>query len=418
MEEKISCEKCGAPLESGSSVCLACEGDSKVGKRLRQGGRRRISLARLYSGANGTKPSGSKTLKDVGQEVDVGEESQHIADASSTDVEVDDDHTHVGPSDPKHSSLASAEIEAIDEEEPREESSEDLEEVSDGKSSVEKLDTILSGIASKDADSKGLKEEEEGDIDSLPAMPVRKQVLRLGESVPKIRTYVEGFDEALGGGIPKGNIVLLSGTAGAMKSTLAYYILYTNILSRGAKCLYITLEQTLQSLLTQMSAIGMDPISAGGSLRMFDMGFIRKHIGKSKKNWFKLFIKNVDNLRAHGEFDLMVIDSLEALEVLADFKNRRADLFRLFEWLRDLKTTTLIITERSDCPFGKHLSHLKNEEEFLADGIINLALHSINEIDVQRRIRCFKMRGTKHEAGYLSLMWDDGKFKVTKSWGR
>ncbi|MFQ6060810.1 MAG: RAD55 family ATPase, partial [Thermoplasmata archaeon] len=252
----------------------------------------------------------------------------------------------------------------------------------------------------------------------IPAVPVRRERLRIGEPTPKVRTFIEGFDEALGGGIPEGSIVLISGSAGAMKSTLAYYILYTNVLSRGAKCLYITLEQTLSSLLRQMSEMGMDPIATGGSLRMFDMGFIRKHIGKSKKSWFKLFLKNIDNMRSQEAFEIMVIDSLEALEVLANFKNRRADLFRLFEWLRDMEITAFIITERSDCPFGKHLSHLRNEEEFLADGIINLALHSINEIDVQRRIRCFKMRGTKHEPGYLSLMWDDGKFKVTKAVGR
>ena len=45
---------------------------------------------------------------------------------------------------------------------------------------------------------------------------------------PRYRTHVHGLDENIGGGIPEGSVVLLSGTAGTMKSSLAYYMLYTN----------------------------------------------------------------------------------------------------------------------------------------------------------------------------------------------
>ncbi|MEE9116506.1 MAG: ATPase domain-containing protein, partial [Thermoplasmata archaeon] len=177
-------------------------------------------------------------------------------------------------------------------------------------------------------------------------------------------------------------------------------------------------EQTLESLLGQMYSMGMNPQLTQDFLRAFDMGYIRKHIAKSKKDWFEMFKENVNNIKETRGFDIIVIDSLEALEVLANFKNRRTDLFRLFEWLRDMEATSFLITERSECPFGQHLSHPNNEEGFLADGIISLALHPTSAIDVQRRIRCVKMRGAKHETGYLSLMWDEGRFKVTKAIGR
>ena len=43
------------------------------------------------------------------------------------------------------------------------------------------------------------------------------------------------------------------------------------------------------------------------------------------------------------------------------------------------------------------------EEDFLADGVLSLRLHHITEQEVQRRLRILKMRGTRHETGYLAL---------------
>ena len=58
----------------------------------------------------------------------------------------------------------------------------------------------------------------------------------------KVLTYIEGLDETLGGGLPAGHVVLLSGLPGTMKSTLSYSILHWNARERGAKCLYVSLE--------------------------------------------------------------------------------------------------------------------------------------------------------------------------------
>ncbi len=55
------------------------------------------------------------------------------------------------------------------------------------------------------------------------------------------------------------------------------------------------------------------------------------------------------------------------------------------------------------------------DEEFLADGVIQLRLHHSSDIEVQRRIRCVKMRSTRHENDYLALMLDDGTFRAVKA---
>lgn len=385
MDEDKVCRKCGLPIENGAEFCVVCERESSPRTGLGSRVRSRLSRARMFSTAKtGVQSSGSSL-----EEID----------------------TH-GESEPKGECNESGDGQVLDD---GHEASECVEETPlEEEVRVGQLDAILTEYA---AEEMGDSDSEEEFNERLP-LHIEKETVCIRRPTARIKSYIEGFDEALGGGIPKGSVVLISGTAGAMKSSLAYYVLYMNVLARGLKCLYITLEQTINSLLNQMDALGMKLESVAGSISMFDVGFLRKENKESEKDWFELFMKNISNTQRRREIDLLVIDSLEALEVIAAFKDRREELFRLFEWLRDLDATTFIVTERPDCPLGKHLSHFRNEEEFLSDGIINLALHSIGEIDIQRRIRCIKMRGTKHEAGYLSLMWDDGKFKVTKAVGR
>jgi KaiC/GvpD/RAD55 family RecA-like ATPase len=428
MKGENSCEICGAPIDTVSSVCATCDNPySKKGRGGKTSGR--FSLARVFSSTRRRATANEDAMNERSPREALLEResrfssnrplpSDHEDDyrtptAQTRGLDFDgaekrfkafDDTTAVGPNSPVEPEDMSEDEDMAD------------DEVDEGGRKMEALDAILTDISSDEEEEE--QEHDEHRVGARAAVPVMKVKVRSGEPLEKIKTYVDGFDEALSGGIPENHIVLLSGAAGAMKSTLAYYILYMNILANGTKCLYVTLEQTLQSLLNQMNAMGMDSGDVESSLRMFDMGFIRKHMRRTKRNWFKLFMSNVTNVKKQRGFDIMVIDSLEALEVLAEFGNRRGDMFHLFEWLRSLDITTFIITERSDCPFGRHLSHLRNEEEFLADGIISLALHSISETDVQRRIRCVKMRGTGHEDSYLSLMWDDGKFRVTKAVGR
>jgi len=51
----------------------------------------------------------------------------------------------------------------------------------------------------------------------------------------RIKTYIEGFDEYLNGGIPEGHVIIIAGTSGAMKTSLAWNILYYNAMERAAR---------------------------------------------------------------------------------------------------------------------------------------------------------------------------------------
>lgn len=424
MEEEMICENCGSSMDAGSSHCPTCEAPADSGKsaKKRFG---RLSLARLYSGGNKAEmPETGVSSESIEPDV----QSDYYPDEVISSAEgVENDPPDAVPHRDVQKVEGTVPGDSLEDVVPSESAAqaEDMlesmeEDMPDGEEDekIHQLQNILSGMATPDVEGESIDLDVEEDPDRMSAVPVRARAMKVGAPSQRIQTFVDGFDELLDGGIPDGSIVLLTGGAGTMKSSMAYYILYHNILSGGAKCLYVTLEQTLESLLGQMYSLGMNPELTQDYLRVFDMGYIRKHILKSKKDWFEMFMENVNNIMETRGFDIIVIDSLEALEVLANFENRRTDLFRLFEWLRDMEATSFIITERSECPFGQHLSHPNNEEGFLADGIISLALYPTSAIDVQRRIRCVKMRGAKHETGYLSLMWDEGRFKVTKAIGR
>jgi len=123
----------------------------------------------------------------------------------------------------------------------------------------------------------------------------------------------------------------------------------------------------------------------------------------------------IKSIKEKRGLDLIVIDSLEALEVLAKFKDRRREMYRLFEWLRDLAVTSFVVTERPDWLIAGHVLQGRWDEDFLADGVIQLRIHMVSDLEAQRRLRVVKMRGTKHETGYLAMVLDDGRFRVTRA---
>src|SRR3970040_1038579 len=73
----------------------------------------------------------------------------------------------------------------------------------------------------------------------------------------RIRTAIEGFDEALEGGIPKGHVVIVGGPSGTMKTSLALNLLPVNR-SRGVRGGFVSLEEGRDSLLRTMARLGMD----------------------------------------------------------------------------------------------------------------------------------------------------------------
>ena len=193
-----------------------------------------------------------------------------------------------------------------------------------------------------------------------------------------------------------------------------FSILYQNALQEGRKSAYFTLEQSKDILLEHMSELGFTDEKAFKHMMILDMGTVRKNLNflQARGTWIELFKMYASNFMKAEKISLLALDSMEVMETMAKFQDRRTDLYYLFEWLRDLGTTSLVVSENpADAPVTGHFP----EEAYLADGIIQLGLHPTSDLYVQRRVRCVKMRSTKHETGYYALAFDEGKFEVTRA---
>ncbi|MFQ6012616.1 MAG: RAD55 family ATPase [Thermoplasmata archaeon] len=232
-----------------------------------------------------------------------------------------------------------------------------------------------------------------------------------------VKSHIGAFDEILGGGIPRGHVVLVSGLPGTMKSTLAYSILHHNAVEGGRTSLYITLEQPKKSLQRQMASMGFDLDRVAGQLHILDVASLQKRTRDAKPGqWVDFLQRAVEFRKGLDVVDLIAVDSLEALEVLAQFRDRRHDLFRLFDWFRSQGATSFLITEAPPEPFFPGLHHATgNEADYLADGILHLRMHEVDEVDLQRRIRVVKMRAANHKTGSYALVFDKGAFSVTRA---
>jgi KaiC/GvpD/RAD55 family RecA-like ATPase len=226
----------------------------------------------------------------------------------------------------------------------------------------------------------------------------------------KIPTYIEGFDKVLDGGIPEGHVVLICGTPGTMKTSLTFSIMYENARRDGLKGLYISLEETYESLKGAMVDLGMTEIDEL-EVYMLDVGRIRKEHPEEelKKNWLNVLSTYIQKRVEEDEFDIIVVDSLAALYSLAGMKNPRLELFHFIRFLKEMQSTVFLISEISH---GSK-SLVANDEDFLVDGIFHLKMHEVGESDFQLRINCVKMRRTNHQRGWHRLMHSKKKFNTT-----
>lgn len=232
--------------------------------------------------------------------------------------------------------------------------------------------------------------------------------------IARIKTFIENIDENMQGGVPEGHLVLLAGAPGTMKSSIAYSLLYNNAIKNGTKSLYITLEQSRENLNQQMESMGMDPEKVKDKVSVLDLGIIRKSLTQlsAKGSWMQVFKMYAENLRTSMGYDILVLDSLDVLEMAAQMKpdERRSELFYLFEWLRGLGITCILISECNPEQFN--CTH--RDEAYLADGVVLLKMAEIGDTEVQRRIRVVKMRSTNHASNYFSLLFDHAAFRATR----
>ncbi len=231
---------------------------------------------------------------------------------------------------------------------------------------------------------------------------------------PRVPTHVIGLDKILEGGVPKEYVVLICGHAGTMKSTLGYSIIYNGVKNDGLRAIYLTLEQSKQSIQEHVERLGM-PSLGMDDLVVVDLARVRKDITVDKTkpqnvDWLKSIIGVLKNYKERFGCEALVLDSLAAVYALTTFKNPRGELFQFFEQIRDLGVTTFLISEM---PTDREVYGLYGIEDFLSDGIFHLKVEQTSG-GANLYLGIVKMRKTHHTREFMPLIFENGRFEVIR----
>lgn len=224
-----------------------------------------------------------------------------------------------------------------------------------------------------------------------------------------VPTHVDGLDAALGGGIPKGSLVLVTGTPGTMKTSLVFHLMMRNA-KAGRRGLYVTLEEGSDHLRAAMGRLGLGPMD-DSYVYILDLAQVRAALKKDEvgKDWVAILLGIVREAVQSTGYEMLAIDSLEALYTIADLTEPRREMFHIFAALRELGLTTFVISEME----VGDVALAKFGEDFLADGIIQLRRVEIGETDAQLRLRIVKMRMMDHSHVAMALTHTGGRFLVS-----
>ncbi len=216
--------------------------------------------------------------------------------------------------------------------------------------------------------------------------------------VERIVTGIAGLDEILGGGIPKRNVVLLSGGPGTGKSIFGQQYLYNGLL-RGEPGILVVLEEHPVQVRISMSQFGWDVKSyeEKGSFAMVDA--FTAGIGEAAKREkyvvrdpgdFQLLVDTLRDAIKDVNAERAVIDSVTTLYITKPAL-ARSMVLQLKKVLSGMGCTSILISQVSVTERGFGGPGV----EHAADGIIRLDLDEVDG-ELKRSIIVWKMRGTAH----------------------
>ncbi len=228
-------------------------------------------------------------------------------------------------------------------------------------------------------------------------------------SLTKAPTGIQGLDELTGGGLPKGRPTLLCGSAGCGKTLLAMEFLVRGATEFGEPGVFMAFEERTEELATNFASLGHD-LNALVAQKELVLSFV--HVERSEieetgeYDLEGLFIRlghAIDSIGAKR----VVLDTIEALfSGLSNTAILRAELRRLFRWLKDKGVTAIITGERGENSLTRY-----GLEEYVADCVILLD-HRVTENMATRRLRIVKYRGSTHGTSEYPFLIDAGGFSI------
>jgi len=228
-------------------------------------------------------------------------------------------------------------------------------------------------------------------------------------SLPKCPTGIKGLDEITGGGLPAGRPTLICGSAGCGKTLLAMEFIVRGATQYGEPGVFMSFEETSEELAQNVRSLGFD-LQALVDRKQLALSYVRIERSEIEEagdyDLDGLFVRleyAIDTIGAKR----VVLDTIESL--FAGFSNAsilRAELRRLFRWLKDKGVTAVITGERGDATLTR-----QGLEEYVSDCVIVLD-HRAKEQLATRRLRVIKYRGSSHGTNEYPFLIDENGIDV------
>jgi circadian clock protein KaiC len=221
----------------------------------------------------------------------------------------------------------------------------------------------------------------------------KNQPLITSSALPKSPTGIQGLDEITGGGLPTGRPTLVCGNAGCGKTMLAIEFLVRGATQFDEPGVFMMFEESAAELTANVRSLGfnLDQLTAERKIVLDYVHIERSEIEETGEYDLEgLFIRlghAIDTIGAKR----VVLDTIEALFAgLPNHAILRAELRRLFRWLKDRGMTAVITGEKGEASITRY-----GLEEYVADCVIILD-HRVTEQISTRRLRVLKYRGAAH----------------------
>ncbi|CAN5377390.1 circadian clock protein KaiC [soil metagenome] len=213
------------------------------------------------------------------------------------------------------------------------------------------------------------------------------------KSLSKSLTGITGLDEITGGGLPQGRPTLVCGSAGSGKTLFSLEFIVRGALEFNEPGVFMAFEEKAEELSINVASLGfdLDQLQKDKLIKLDHVHIERSEIEETGEyDLDGLFIRlgyAIDSIGAKR----VVLDTIENLfSGLTNQGILRAELRRLFEWLKEKKVTTIITGEKGDGTLTRH-----GLEEYVSDCVILLDHRVSNQIST-RLLRIVKYRGSMH----------------------
>ncbi len=232
---------------------------------------------------------------------------------------------------------------------------------------------------------------------------------KTSQELSKTPTGIQGLDEITGGGLPSGRPTLVCGSAGCGKTLLAMNFIVQGALKYDEPGVFMSFEENEEELKKNFASLGfdLDDLSARKKVSLDYIHIERSEIEETGEYDLEGLFIRLEHAINSVKAKRVVLDTVEALFAgLSNDSILRAELRRLFRWLKSKGVTAIITGERGDGTLTRH-----GLEEYVADCVILLD-HRVTEQVSTRRLRIIKYRGSSHGTNEYPFLVDEQGISV------